>query len=103
MWRSLPTRGADELRDRLFELFDRERLSEHRVRARARGREVGGAGDDGDRDPALEQLVEQLLAPLDSDVHVEQDDVDAPVEVLTRLVERPRLTNLVPVQLEIHL
>ena len=36
-------------------------------------------------------------------MHVEQDDVDAPVEVLTRLVERPRLTNLVPVQLEIHL
>src|SRR5437763_16771678 len=101
MWRSLPTRGADELRDRLFELFDRERLSEHGVRARARGREVGGAGDDGHRDPALEQLVEQQLAPLRADVHVEQDDVDGSVEVLTGLVARARLTDLAPVELEI--
>ncbi len=45
--------------------------------------EIGRAGDDGDRDRPLGELVEQHVAALVPDMHVEQHDVDA-VASLTR-------------------
>ena len=47
------------------------------------------------------QLLEQHLAALVADVHVEQDDVDVARQLSARVLERARLAHLVAAELEI--
>jgi len=63
---------------------------------------IGRAGHDSNRDPLVGELVEQHLATLAAEMHVEQHHVDALGHLPSSLVERACLTYLVAAKLEIH-
>src|SRR3954451_23815935 len=84
------------------QVVDRERLAERRSGAPLDLRlDLGGAADEDDRYAARAQLVEQGIAALVPDPHVQQHDPDALVELGARLLERGRLAHDESLELEI--
>ena len=63
--------------------------------------EIGRAGDDRDRNRLRSELLEQDVAALVADVHVEEHDVDSG-HLRPSLVDRAGLAHLVAAELEIH-
>src|SRR3954470_19351035 len=84
------------------QVVDRERLAEGCGGAAFDLRlDLGGAADEDDRDAPRAQLVEQRIAALVADPHVEQHHAHVLVQLGPRLAERGRLAHDESLQLEI--